>query len=60
MRGGKRPGAGRPKGSDRRMVSFRLPNWLCDWLKAKAETTRNSQAKIIEGAIKALQERERR
>jgi len=40
--GGKREGAGRPKGSTsvdpamrRVRVSFRLPQWIADWLKDK-------------------------
>jgi hypothetical protein len=42
MRGGKRPGAGRPIGSTmpaelkRRVFNVRLPAWLCKWLAEHA------------------------
>lgn len=46
-RGGKRAGAGRPTGSDRVMISLRLPAWLVEWLRARPE----SQAALIEQAL---------
>lgn len=53
MRGGKRQGAGRPKGSvyalekRRRNVTVRLPLWLYDWLKNHPE----SSGRLIERAL---------
>lgn len=47
-RGGRRPGAGRPAGSDRVMISVRLPGWLVEWLRAQPE----SQAALIEEALR--------
>lgn len=43
----KRPG--RPAGSDRVMISVRLPIWLVEWLRAQPE----SQAALIEAALRA-------
>jgi len=51
MRGGKRPGAGRPRGSDRRMVSLRLPRHIADWLISEADKNRYSQSKLIVDAL---------
>jgi hypothetical protein len=53
MRGGKRPGAGRPKGSTiskgkkRKTVSVCIPPWLADWLKNHPE----SSGRLIERAL---------
>jgi hypothetical protein len=53
MRGGKRPGAGRPKGSTippdkrRQNVTVRLPLWLFDWLKSHPEPS----GRLIERAL---------
>ena len=46
-RGGKRPGAGRPTGSDRVGIYVRLPGWLVEWLREQPE----SQAELIEQAL---------
>jgi len=52
-RGGKRPGAGRPKGStyppekQRKAVNIRLPLWIADWLKSHPE----SSGRLIERAL---------
>jgi hypothetical protein len=52
MRGGKRPGAGRPKASTypkerrRKPINVRLPLWLVDWLKKNPE----SSGRLIERA----------
>ena len=53
MRGGKRPGAGRPRGSDKRMVTVRLPGHIADWLKSEANKNRYSQSKLIVDALVA-------
>jgi hypothetical protein len=56
MRGGKREGAGRPKGSmfppnkRRKQVSVRLPVWLSDWLQNHPE----SSGRLIERALIAF------
>lgn len=51
MRGGKRAGAGRPKGSlsgvPRKMFAVRLPVWLCEWVLKQKE----SKQKLIEDAL---------
>lgn len=53
MRGGKRPGAGRPKGSTmprelkRKVFNVRLPAWLCKWLTEHPEST----GRLIERAL---------
>ena len=53
MRGGTRPGAGRPKGSKypkarrRKPINVRLPLWLADWLKKHPE----SSGRLIERAL---------
>jgi hypothetical protein len=53
MRGGKRKGAGRPKGSTvppdkrRQNVTVRLPLWLFDWLKNHPEPS----GRLIERAL---------
>lgn len=47
MRAAKRK-AGRPAGSDRVMISVRLPIWLVEWLRAQPE----SQAALIEAALR--------
>jgi hypothetical protein len=53
MRGGKRPGAGRPVGSKipaelkRRVFNVRLPAWLCKWLAEQPE----SSGRLIERAL---------
>ena len=53
MRGGKRPGAGRPKGSvyppekRRRNITVRIPSWLYDWLSNHPE----SSGRLIERAL---------
>ena len=53
MRGVKRPGAGRPKGSKytkerrRKPVNVRLPLWLADWLKKHPEPS----GRLIERAL---------
>lgn len=46
MRGGPRPGAGRPPARyPKRMVSIRLPEWLIQWLKGR------NQSKTVEDAL---------
>ncbi len=53
MKGGKRPGAGRPAGSTyseekrRKPINVRLPLWLADWLKNHPE----SSGRLIERAL---------
>jgi hypothetical protein len=53
MKGGKRPGAGRPKGSTypierrRKPINVRLPLWLADWLKKHPEPS----GRLIERAL---------
>ncbi len=53
MRGGKRPGAGRPIGSTypkerrRKPINVRLPLWLADWLKKHPEPS----GRLIERAL---------
>ena len=53
MRGGKRPGAGRPKDSTmprelkRKVFNVRLPAWLCKWLTEHPE----SSGRLIERAL---------
>ena len=53
MKGGKRPGAGRPKGSTypeerrRKPINVRLPLWLADWLKNHPEPS----GRLIERAL---------
>lgn len=47
MRAAKRK-VGRPAGSDRVMISVRLPIWLVEWLRAQPE----SQAALIEAALR--------
>ena len=53
MKGGKRPGAGRPKGSTmppnkkRRTVTVSLAPWLADWLRNHPE----SSGRLIERAL---------
>ena len=53
MRGGKRPGAGRPAGSTypeekrRKPINVRLPLWLADWLKNHPEPS----GRLIERAL---------
>jgi len=53
MRGGKRPGAGRPKGTvyppgqRRQSLTVRVPEWLFDWLKNHPE----SSGRLIERAL---------
>jgi hypothetical protein len=53
MKGGKRPGAGRPKGSTypkerrRKPIGVRLPLWLADWLKKHPEPS----GRLIERAL---------
>jgi hypothetical protein len=49
--GGKREGAGRPKGSDKQMVSVRLKKRIAAWIRNRARRTRYSQARIIEDAV---------
>ena len=54
MRGGKRPGAGRPPAPTelkKRMISIRLPEWLLIWMDKKPDTNR---AVLIEDALKAV------
>lgn len=52
MRGGKRTGAGRPKGTTKKkikkMVSMRLSPDVINWLQKQDQ----SQAKIVEGLIR--------
>lgn len=53
MRGGKRPGAGRPKNSKlpkdlkRKVFNVRLPAWQCNWLTEQSE----SAGRLIERAL---------
>ena len=53
MRGGKRPGAGRPKNSTmpanlkRKVFNSRLPAWLCKWMTEHPE----SSGRLIERAL---------
>jgi len=53
MRGGKRPGAGRPKGwklpanLKRKVFNVRLPAWLCKWMTEHPE----SSGRLIERAL---------
>ncbi len=53
MRGGKRPGAGRPKGSfmpknkRRKTVSVCIPLWLANWLSNHPE----SSGRLVERAL---------
>ena len=53
MRGGKRPGAGRPKDSTmprelkRKVFNVRLSAWLCKWLTEHPE----SSGRLIERAL---------
>jgi hypothetical protein len=53
MRGGKRPGAGRPKNSKmpvdlkRKVFNVRLPAWLCKWMTEHPE----SSGRLIERAL---------
>ena len=51
MHGGKRRGAGRPPGINRKMVTLRLPIWLAEWLKQRADDYRYSQGKLVEEAL---------
>ena len=57
-RGGKRPGAGRKKGStgkdNRIKISVRLPEKLVKWLKLQP-----NQTEAVETAIKKLMEKEK-
>ena len=49
-RGGKRPGAGRPKIDPRRVkipVGYKLPRWLVEWLRDQDEPA----ARLIEAAL---------
>jgi hypothetical protein len=52
-RGGKRPGAGRPKGTEypdekrRKPFGVRLPLWLIEWVRDQAEPA----GRIIERAL---------
>jgi len=60
-RGGSRPGAGRPQGAKgksnidpelkRNRLSIRLPKWVIDQVKAKAESEGTSPGRIIERYI---------
>jgi len=54
MRGGLRPGAGRPRGAGkkdpalcRQMVSVRLPAWIIEWMASRPEP----QSRLIEQAL---------
>lgn len=47
-RGGKRPGAGRPRAENKRVaVTVRLPPDLVDWLRAQPD----SQSEVIRRAL---------
>lgn len=48
--GGRRPGAGRPRGESGKSIQVRLPAWAVDWLDAQA----GNRAAVLTRLIRKL------